>query len=147
MWTSIIEALSSPSSRGDTSAIGRAHPSARARRVSARKRRRLVESLRRAANHRPSRDPARRRFQVLIGERVHLVRSDLLEIATLLERAAEPDPECVRTLHRLLTDGCESPLYNPDIHPSELRATLYYLRARLAAVGATNVSGCSVVRW
>ena len=29
---------------------------------------------------------------------------------------------------RLLTDGCESPLYNPDVHISELLATLHYLR-------------------
>jgi hypothetical protein len=133
MWTSITEAFPWPSSRGDASAIARAHPSAGARRVSARKRRRLVGSLRRTANHRPSRDPARRRFEVLLGERVQLVRSDLLEIAALLERASDPDPECVRTLHRLLTDGCESPLYNPDVHPSELRATLYVVRSRLAA--------------
>jgi hypothetical protein len=131
MWTSITEAFSWPSPRSDASPIGRAHPSARARRVSARTRRRLVSSLRGAANHRPARDPARRRLEVLLGDRVQLVRSDLLEIAALLERAAEPDPECVRTLHRLLTDGCESPLYNPDVHPSELRATLYYVRAGL----------------
>ena len=36
-------------------------------------------------------------------------------------------------LNPLLTDGCESPLYNPDVHPSELRATLYDVRSRLAA--------------
>ena len=133
MWTSITEAFSWPSSRGDASAIGRAHPSAGARRVSARARRRLVGSLRRAANHRPSRDPARRRFEVLLGDRLQLVRSDLMEIAALLECAPDPDPECVRTLHRLLTDGCESPLYNLDVHPSELRAALYYVRAGLTA--------------
>jgi hypothetical protein len=32
------------------------------------------------------------------------------------------------SIHKLLTDRCESPLFNPDIHVSELRATLYYLR-------------------
>jgi hypothetical protein len=37
------------------------------------------------------------------------------------------------TLHRLLTDGCESPLYNRDVHPSELRATIFYVRSRLIA--------------
>lgn len=36
-------------------------------------------------------------------------------------------------LHRLLTDGCASPLYNCEVHPSELRATLYYVRSRLGA--------------
>jgi hypothetical protein len=70
---------------------------------------------------------------VLLHDRLDPVRFDLLEIATLLEHAAEPDPACVTALNRLLTDGCESPLYNSEIHPSELRATLYYVRSRLAA--------------
>jgi hypothetical protein len=34
-------------------------------------------------------------------------------------------------LHSLLADGCDSPLYNSEIHVSELRATLYWVRARL----------------
>jgi hypothetical protein len=33
----------------------------------------------------------------------------------------------VLDVQRLITDGCESPLYNRDVHISELRATLYYL--------------------
>jgi hypothetical protein len=60
------------------------------------------------------------------------VRADLLEIAALLECTSAPDPGCVAVLHRLLTDGCASPLFNRDVHPSELRATLYYLRGLLA---------------
>jgi hypothetical protein len=70
---------------------------------------------------------------VLLHDRVALVRADLLEIAGLLERAADPDPRCVTELHRLLTDGCESPLFNPDIHPSELLASVYYAHSRLTA--------------
>jgi hypothetical protein len=35
----------------------------------------------------------------------------------------------VLSIQNLLTDGCKSPLYNPEIHISELRATLYYLRS------------------
>jgi hypothetical protein len=89
--------------------------------------------LRRLANRRPPRDGACRRFEVLLDDRLALVRADLLEIASLLERASQPDPWCLTTLHRLLTDGCESPLYNRDVHPSELRATIFYLRSRLIA--------------
>jgi hypothetical protein len=132
MWTSITEAFSQPSPRRGAGAIGRAQPSAGGRRLSPRTRRRLIASLKRAANHRPARDPARRRLQVLLDDRVASVRADLLEIAAALECASEPDPECVRTLHGLLTDGCESPLYNPEVHLSELRATMYYLRTRLS---------------
>ena len=46
-----------------------------------RTRRRLVGSLRQLADRRPPRHAARRRFEVLLNERVALVRSDLLEIA------------------------------------------------------------------
>ena len=60
---------------------------------------------------------------MLLHDRVAAVREDLLEIATTLERAPAPDPVGVAELQRLLADGCESPLYNADIHVSELRAT------------------------
>jgi hypothetical protein len=98
-----------------------------------RTRRRLVKSLRRLASRRPPRYAARRRFEVVLHERVALVRDDLLQIAGLLEQERQPDPGCVVALHRLLTDGCASPLYNGDVHTSELRATLYYVRSRLGA--------------
>ncbi len=70
---------------------------------------------------------------MLLPDRVGLVRADLLEIAELLEQSPDPDPRCVTELHRLLTDGCESALFNPDVHPSELRASLYYVHLRLTA--------------
>jgi hypothetical protein len=98
-----------------------------------RTRRRLVRSLRRLANRRPPRDAARRRLEVVLHQRVALVRGDLLQIAALLEQERHPDPGCVVALHGLLTDGCASPLYNCDVHISELRATLYYVRSRLGA--------------
>ena len=114
-------------------ASGGARP-ADPRRVSIRTRRRLVSSLRRVANHRPPRNAAQRRFEVILHDRVSPVREELLEIAGLLERVPEPDPGCVTALRALLTNGCESPLYNRDVHPSELLATLYYVRSRLATV-------------
>lgn len=139
MWISSVDSSSWPllrDARANGSSMGRKAPGAPARswgacRVSGRTRRRLVSSLRRLANRRAPRDATRRRFEVLLDDRVQLVRDDLLEIAALLERASDPDVGCVTALQRLLTDGCESPLYNPAIHPSELRATLYYLHARL----------------
>ena len=41
------------------------------------------------------------------------------------------NPACVKALHNLRANGCDSPLYNPDIHPSELHATLDYVRSGL----------------
>ena len=73
-----------------------------------------------------------RRSGLLLCDRVVAVQAELLEIAELLERAERPDAEAVTTVRRLLTDGLQSPLFNRDVHPSELLATLYYLRQRLA---------------
>lgn len=101
--------------------------------MSPRTRRRLVASLRNLASREAPRGGTRRRFEVLLHDRVALVRADLLEIAALLEQAPDPEPWCVTELHRLLTDGCESPLFNRDVHPSELQASIYYLHSRLTA--------------
>jgi hypothetical protein len=45
----------------------------------------------------------------------------------------------MREANKLLTDGCGSPLYNPDIHVSELWATLYYLRISREPAGKLPV--------
>lgn len=101
-----------------------------------RERRILVEGLRRAAKRTDA-----RRWQVLLRNRAAAVRTDLLEIAATLERAEEPDANCVAELKKLLTDGCESPLYNPDVHISELRATLHYVRSGLLRPGLEQTKG------
>ena len=125
MWSHEVDSLSQrPSARSRAGRVSR---------VSRRTQRRLVASLRRLASREPPRSGTRRRFEVLLHDRVALVRDDLLEIAELLERAPDPEPWCVTELHRLLTDGCESPLFNPAVHPSELRASIYYLHSSLAA--------------
>jgi hypothetical protein len=102
----------------------------RRERTAARKRRVLARWLRRTAN-RPPPDPIARCREPLLHHRAAAVRSELLEIATMLERTPDPDPAIIAQLHNLLANGCDSPLYNPDIHVSELRATVHYLRARL----------------
>ena len=112
--------------------VERPHARTRARRVSARHRRMLARWLRRTASHTPEPDPVRRRRELLLCDRVAAVRAELHEVALMLEHADDPDPTCVAALHRLLSDGCGSPLYNPDLHISELRATLYYLRSALS---------------
>ena len=73
-----------------------------------------------------------RRSGLLLGDRVVAVQAELLEIAELLERSDRPDAQAVTAVRRLLTDGLQSPLYNRDVHPSELLATLYFARLRLA---------------
>jgi hypothetical protein len=92
-------------------------------------RRVIVQWLRRTANRTDEPHPIARRGQALLHYRAAAVRTELLELAAALERAQNPDPACLATLHELLANGCDSPLYNPDIHVSELRATLHYARA------------------
>jgi hypothetical protein len=104
----------------------RARLSERKRRglVSMRKRRRLAESLRRVAKCTATNS----RYVLLLQDRVATVRDELLNLALMLEHADTLDASWVLAVHNLLTDGCESPLYNRDVHISELWATLYYLR-------------------
>lgn len=99
--------------------------------VSARGRRFIARWLRCTAKAAHAPDPVRRRQNVLLHYRAAAVRTELLEIAAMLERAQDPDPACLTQLHGLLANGCDSPLYNPDLHVSELRATLYGVRVGL----------------
>jgi hypothetical protein len=112
---------------------GRSAERKRARVVSARNRRVLAQWLRRTANRTPRPRPVTLTPEPLLHYRAAAVRTELLEIAALLERAHDPDPACVAELRRLLANGCDSPLYNSDIHVSELHATLHHVRARLVA--------------
>jgi hypothetical protein len=105
----------------------------RARMISPRNRRAIARWLRRTAAHTQPTHPLARRRETLLHYRVAAVRTDLLEIAAMLERAHDPDPANVAALHDLLASGCDSPLYDPDIHVSELRATLDYVRSGLTA--------------
>ncbi|HEX4010539.1 MAG TPA: hypothetical protein VHX62_11045 [Solirubrobacteraceae bacterium] len=97
--------------------------------------RKIVAMLRGIAA-RAGRGVTARRNEVLLYHRAAAVRHELLELAALLESAEAPDQRCVAALHTLVTSGCDSPLYNWDIHESELRATLYYARAGLGRVAA-----------
>jgi hypothetical protein len=101
------------------------------RRRAEHQRRVIVQWLRRTANRTNEPDPIARRRQALLHYRAAAVRSQLLQIAAMLERAHTPDPARVATLHELLANGCDSPFYNPDIHISELLATLDYVRSGL----------------
>jgi hypothetical protein len=96
-----------------------------------RNRRKIARWLRQTAKRAHDTDPIRRRREALIHQRALAVHRDLLEIATLLERTPNADASCIATLHAMLANARDSPLYNPDIHVSELRATLYYARAGL----------------
>ena len=96
-----------------------------------RQRRVIAQWLRRTANRGHDTDPIRRRREVLLHDRAVAVDRDLLEIASILECTPSADRSVITMLHALLADGCDSPLYNADIHISELRATLYHVRASL----------------
>jgi hypothetical protein len=96
-----------------------------------RQRREVVQWLRGTAKRAHDTDPIRRRREALLHYRAAAVRTDLLEIATILEHTQTPDPTCVTMLRRLLADGCDSPLYNCRIPVSELRAALDDVRRML----------------
>lgn len=117
--------------RGATLAGGHgqteAHPPPR---VSRRTQCTLIDGLR-AVAHRSADRRRRRHFEVLLSRRAAAVRGELLELAALLDITAEPDPAAIDALLGLLTDGRDSPLYNPAIHVSELHATLVDARRRL----------------
>ena len=101
-----------------------------ARLNSARYRRSLVRMLRLVARDAVDPNPLRRRHDVLLRYRAAAVRTELLEIAAMLDRAHDPDPSCIAALSDLLRDG-SSPLYHPGVSATELRATLEYARAGL----------------
>lgn len=117
----------------------RLHPMWRNRtRVSRRKRQMLSRWLRRTANRATGGDRLSRRREPLLCARVALVRTDLLELAATLDRTDDPDPGSIRALRDLLSNGCDSPLYNADLHVSELQAALYYIRLGLENGGGAD---------
>jgi hypothetical protein len=107
-------------------------------RASGRTARRLAASLRRAVRRATVPGRIIRRSGLLHCHRVVAVQTDLLEVAELLECAVRPDPLALTAVSQLLTDGLESPLFNRDVHPSELKATLYFVRSRLTADGTSG---------
>lgn len=97
------------------------------------KRRVLARWLRRTAKRANDPDPIRRRREALLHYRAAAVRTELLELAAMLERAHEPDPACIVALHDLLANGCDSPLYNANIPICELHAAIHRVRSGLAS--------------
>jgi hypothetical protein len=102
--------------------------------VSPRTQRTVVDGLR-AVARRSRGEGGRRRFEVLLSRRAAAVRDELLGLAALLDITDDPDPSAIDTLLGLLTDGRESPLYNPAVHACELYATLIDVRRRLLRSG------------
>jgi hypothetical protein len=101
----------------------------RARLVSARNRRVLAKWLRRTANHAHNADST---LQEPLHYRAAAVRTELLEIAAILEHTHDPDPASVTALRDLLANSRGSPLYNPNIPAAELDEALQRIRAGLA---------------
>lgn len=114
------------------------------RRPQDRQRLRLVNGLRRVSR-RASTNALARRYEVLLCERAASVRSDLLAVAATLERVADPEPDTLRTLRWLLTDGCTSPLYNADVPAAGLNAVLCRLQAELDSHDRSALSAPAVL--
>jgi hypothetical protein len=95
----------------------------------------LIDGLR-AVARRSRQQGRRRRFEVLLARRAAAVSAELLGLAALLDITDDPDPAAIDALVGLLTDGRESPLYNPAIHVAELYGTLLDVRRRLLRSGS-----------
>jgi hypothetical protein len=96
-----------------------------------RRRRVLVKWLQHTANQTDELHPFARRREPLLSRRAAAARGELLQLAAALEHTQDPNPTTLAELRQLLANGCDSPLYNPDIDISELRATVHYLRVEL----------------
>jgi hypothetical protein len=92
----------------------------------------LARWLRRTASRSLDSDPLRRLNDPLLHYRAAAVRTELLEIAAMVERAQNPDPACLVALHGLLANGCDSPLYNSRVPHSTLLEILRAAREGLA---------------
>ena len=104
----------------------------RAQLTSARNRRKLARWLRETAARANDPDPIARRQSVLLHYRAAAVRTQMLQIAATLERARDPDPECMTLLQSLLAnDSGNSPLHNRHVPAADLEATLRRIRAGL----------------
>lgn len=111
----------------------------RARLVSARHRRALAQGIRAVARAAADQSPPSR-WGVLLRSRAVPVRTELLEVAAMVERAPQPDVACIEALGRLLRDGGMSPLYNPALDPRELAAALDYVRSGLEPTAPSRVT-------
>jgi hypothetical protein len=105
----------------------------------------LAECVRDAVGRAVIRDGLFRRRGLLLCDRVIAAQIELLQVADLLEHSDAPDPAAVATVHQLLTDGCESPLFNRSVHESELRAALHFARSRLSEPGVTPATAAVAV--
>lgn len=109
----------------------RTSPRARTQAQAARQRSKLPGAGTRPAAHRPGNvAPSRFDSYPILRDRVAPLRSELLEIATALEQASDPDPTSVALIHELLRDGC-SPLYNPSLPATDLQFILRHARSGL----------------
>lgn len=116
------------------------------KRTTDRKRRVLVKWLRRTANYTDPPPPLARRRQTLLSHRAGAVRSELLEVASALEHNLDPNPTSLTELHQLLANGCDSPLYNPEIHVSELHAAVHYLKRGFGVTSPSRIAAAASPR-
>jgi hypothetical protein len=84
----------------------------------------IMHWLQRTANHTIEPHPIARRRQAVLPYRAAAPNSSRSPPSS--QRTPHPDPGCLATLQQLLANGCDRPLYDPDIHISELRANLHH---------------------
>jgi hypothetical protein len=107
--------------------------------VSARHRRALAQGIRAVARAAADQSPPSR-WGLLLRSRAASVRTELLEVAAIVERAQQPDVACIEALRSLLRDGGMSPLYNPSVDPGDLPATVDCVRRGLEPAEPSRVT-------
>jgi len=122
-----------------TTALGGARPTGWGARAARRRRRHVAGGLCYVARNASPR-ARRRRHEVLLVSRAAAVGIALLQVAALVRCTTNPDPECITERHRLLTSGCDSPLYNPEVPAGQLGATLDRARATLPTSASVSDS-------
>jgi hypothetical protein len=108
----------------------------------ARRRRDFASSLRSLA----SASPRERKNPYVLWGRVSLVADELCALADELECADDVDPRTIRELDRLLCDGRDSPMLNPQLPVSELASTLLRIRFRLITDSCQTDTGTPTLK-
>jgi hypothetical protein len=108
----------------------------RRRLCSARKRRELGCALRSLV----SASAWEKKNPYVLWDRVSLVADELVALADELEHAQGVDPRTIVEVDRLLCDGRDSPMLNPQLPASELDSALLRVRFRLLT-GPTEALG------
>jgi hypothetical protein len=103
-------------------------PGARAAR---RRRLQVAEKLIRVARHAAPR-ARQRQHELMLISRAAAVRTAPLDVAAVVRRSTNPDPECIADLHTQLSGGGDTPVHHPDVPTAQPDTTVDRARTTLS---------------